>query len=171
MEKVIIIDGYNIIYGWPELREIARVSLEEARDKLISIMADYAGFTAEKIIIVFDAGMIPDKGSLEKLPPNLEVVFSDYGETADQFIEKLMFKKVWEEGVKVFVATSDQMERSLVFAKGACRLSALELREEVRNAKREGDRLIKNDDEKWLIYSKLDAETLAKLEKIRRRDT
>lgn len=170
MNRVLIIDGYNIIYGWPELRKIARVSLEEARDKLVSIMADYAGFTAEKIIIVFDAAMTADKGNLEKLPPNLEVVFSDYGETADQLIEKMVFKKAWNEGIRVFVATSDQAEGNLVFAKGACRLSALELREEVKRVRWEGKGLVKNDDEKWLLYSQLDEKTLAKLEKMRRKE-
>lgn len=169
MDRVIIVDGYNIIYGWPELRKIARCSLEEARDKLISIMADYAGFTAERIIIVFDAGMTPDKATLEKLPPNLEVVFSSRNETADEFIEKMIFKGKWAED-KVFVATSDQAEQNMVFAKGAYRLSALELRDEVKKAKKEAVKIIENNEEKWRICFRLNDEILDKLEKMRHKD-
>ncbi|MBO8158020.1 NYN domain-containing protein [Thermosyntropha sp.] len=170
MGKILIVDGYNIIYCWPELRKMAKVSLEEARDNLISVMADYAGFISEKIVIVFDAGMTPDGATLEKLPPNIEVIFSGKNETADQFIERMVFKKEWGEDTEIFVATSDYAEQTMVFGKGAYRISASELREEVKKAKKEAKKIIKNNKGKWRIYSGLDDEVLAKLERMRRID-
>lgn len=126
----LIVDGYNIIGAWPELIELKMKDLASARDRLIEIMADYQGFTGQKVIIVFDAYEV--KG-IEKRYQNhkVEVIFTKIEETADERIEKLAIE-LSNRRTQIYVATSDYTEQWAIFGQGALRLSARELLIEVQ---------------------------------------
>lgn len=135
IEEYLLVDGYNIIYAWEELREIAQISLDGARTKLIDILCNYQGYKRCKLIVVFDAYKVKgNPGSIEKYN-NIHVVYTREAETADQYIEKT----VYEIGRKynVTVATSDSLEQMIIMGRGAYRLSAQGLKEEVERVNKE----------------------------------
>lgn len=122
---ILIVDGYNIIGAWPELRKLKEHDLAAARDLLISKMADYQGFTGYKVMIVFDAHLVQ---GIERKYTNyqVDVIFTRENETADERIEK-MAKQLINVRTKVYVATSDYTEQWAIFGQGALRKSAREL--------------------------------------------
>jgi uncharacterized protein len=122
---ILLVDGYNIIGAWPELQERKKYDLASARDLLIGKMAEYQAYSGMKVIIVFDAHLIP--GS-EKTYANyrVKIVFTKENETADEHIEKRI-KQLKNIKSKVYVATSDYVEQSIIFGQGALRKSAREL--------------------------------------------
>ncbi|KXG75119.1 hypothetical protein AN618_20480 [Fervidicola ferrireducens] len=128
-EEYLFIDGYNIINAWPELIEAKSVSLETARDKLVDIMSDYAAQTGTKIVVVFDAHHVEGGRGARYLINGVEVVFTKEGETADAYIERTVDSM--GKGDKVKVATSDWIEQQIVMGRGAVRMSARELRNEI----------------------------------------
>lgn len=131
METILLVDGYNIINSWPELVKLKNTKLEAARDKLLEIMTNYAGFTGRKVIVVFDAHQAKGAiGSREDFY-GVEVVFSREGETADEVIERLVGEYTGNEDREVYVATSDWAEQRIVFGRGAYRISARELYNDV----------------------------------------
>lgn len=128
----LLVDGYNIINCWPELSRLKDSSFEDARSKLIEILVNYQGVSNNSIILVFDAHQV--KGGQERRETHLglEVVYTREGETADMFIEKLA-GELSERGY-TFVATSDWIEQSISLQRGAFRLSARELYENIKAA-------------------------------------
>ena len=128
-ETYLLIDGYNIIFAWEDLNELARININSARDKLIDIMRNYQGYKKVNLILVFDAYKVPGgQGSVIKYH-NINVVYTKEAETADQYIEKVtnQIGKKYD----VIVATSDCLEQMIVWGQGAIRLSAKGLREEI----------------------------------------
>ncbi|MCM3638539.1 NYN domain-containing protein [Sporosarcina luteola] len=124
-KDVLLVDGYNIIGAWPELRKLKLVSLAEARDRLIERMAEYKAHTGWRVIILFDAHLM--RGTEKKnWQHNVEVVFTRENETADERIEKLV-SELSGRRVQIHVATSDLTEQWVIFAQGALRKSAREL--------------------------------------------
>ncbi|MCM3710492.1 NYN domain-containing protein [Sporosarcina luteola] len=124
-KDVLLVDGYNIIGAWPELRKLKLVSLAEARDRLIERMAEYKAHTGWRVIILFDAHLM--RGTEKKnWKHNVEVVFTRENETADERIEKLV-SELSGRRVQIHVATSDLTEQWVIFAQGALRKSAREL--------------------------------------------
>jgi len=134
LQEILLVDGYNIIHAWNELKVITRYSLENARHALLEIMQDFQGYTGYRIIVVFDAHMI--QGGLEKRETigGVEVVYTRENETADQYIER--FVDGLPDNVFVMVATSDYLQQTIVMARGAVRISARELLEQVRQYKK-----------------------------------
>ncbi|ANB55663.1 yacP-like NYN domain protein [Anoxybacillus sp. B7M1] len=128
---ILIVDGYNVIGAWPELRKLKEHDLASARDVLISKMAEYQGFTGYKVIIVFDAHLVQ---GVEKKYSNyqVDVIFTKENETADERIEKLA-KQLINIRTKVYVATSDYTEQWAIFGQGALRKSARELLTEMES--------------------------------------
>ena len=134
-QQVLLVDGYNMIFAWEELKDMADSSLENARSMLIETLANYQGYCGTRIIVVFDAYKRPaNPGSIENYG-SLQVVYTREGETADQYIEKFVLENV--KKLHLTVATSDGLEQMMVFGQGALRLSARELRERVIAAGRE----------------------------------
>ena len=165
----LIIDGYNIINAWDDLKHIAIDDLDAAREKLINIIIEYAEFSGQKAIVVFDAYNV--KNSMEKVEKRkyITVVYTREHQTADSYIEKLMTSLSKYDVVKV--ATNDYAEQQIILGKGASRLSARELKLDVEEAKTKmkskqitSERKIQRN---WLEDG-LDEETLSKLENIRR---
>lgn len=123
--EILLVDGYNIIGAWPELRELRNKDLAAARDLLIEKMAEYQAFTGMKVIIVFDAY---DVQGIEKKEQNykVDVIFTKENETADERIEKLSIA-LSNRKTQIYVATSDYTEQWAIFGQGALRKSAREL--------------------------------------------
>ncbi|MBZ4655245.1 MAG: hypothetical protein JG781_2604 [Peptococcaceae bacterium] len=131
MVEYLVVDGYNIINSWPELNRLKEESFEHARIKLIETLINYHGCTKIMIIVVFDAHQV--KGGIERRESyyGVEVVYTREGETADMFIEKIVGSLSRKS--KVFVATSDWIEQSLILQRGAFRLTSRELLQEIKN--------------------------------------
>ena len=128
-ENYLLVDGYNVIFAWDNLKKLSETSLEFARDELIRILSNYQGFIKCKIIIVFDAYKVKgNKGEIETFD-NITVVYTKEAETADMYIEKVT--KELGKLYNVRVATSDNVEQIIVLGHGALRLSARALQEEV----------------------------------------
>ena len=128
-KEYVIVDGYNIIFAWDELRELANVNIDSARDRLMDIMCNYQGYKKNILILVFDAYKVSGgRGSVFDYN-NIHVVYTREAETADQYIEKVTHEIGRKH--KVTVATSDRLEQLIVWGQGAKRLSALELKEEI----------------------------------------
>ena len=128
-------DGYNIIFAWDELKELAKVNIDGARGRLLDILSNYQGYKKNHLIVVFDAYKVPGgRGSVQKYH-NIYEVYTKEAETADQYIEKT----VREIGKKyhVTVATSDALEQVIILGAGAVRMSASNLWEEVQLVTRE----------------------------------
>lgn len=130
----LILDGYNVIHAWPELKALCN-PLEHARDRLIDIMAEYGAFEHFDVTIVFDAPLVPGKESHRNVTEHLNVVFTEEGETADSYIEKLVYQLVRQD-IEVHVVTSDSAEQNVILGAGAYRIPSGELRRNVRKAKK-----------------------------------
>lgn len=166
-KEYLLVDGYNIIFAWEDLKELAVSNIDGAREKLMDILCNYQGFKKCTLILVFDAYKVKgNPGSVETYH-NIHVVYTKEAETADQYIEKT----VHEIGRKyrVTVATSDQLEQVIILGQGGRRMSARELLEdviEVRQQIRETARE-KRSSEKNYLFDHLDEETAARMERIR----
>ncbi|WP_338752596.1 NYN domain-containing protein [Bacillus sp. FJAT-52991] len=144
--NILIVDGYNIIGDWPELRELKKHNLASARDRLIERMAEYQGFTGSRVIIVFDAHFV--KGTEKKYHDSkVEVIFTRENETADERIEKLAIELNHIKN-QISVATSDFTEQWVIFAQGALRISARELLTEVNSINKKIGSSMKKIEEK-----------------------
>ena len=128
-KKYLLVDGYNVIFAWKELNELAQVNLDGARLKLMDIMSNYQGYKQCELILVFDAYKV--KGNIGEVSKynNINVVYTKEAETADTYIEKVTN----EIGKKyqVTVATSDRLEQMIVLSRGAVRMSSNELLQDV----------------------------------------
>lgn len=142
---VLIVDGYNMIGDWPELQALRNKDLGQARDLLIEKMAEYKAYSGDRVIIVFDAHLVH---GIEKKNKNhkVEIVFTRENETADERIEKLT-QEVKNVRTQVYVATSDYTEQRTIFAQGALRMSARELRIEVNNIEKEIQKELENHEQ------------------------
>ena len=130
-KEYLLVDGYNIIFAWDELKKLAKVNIDSARDKLIDIMCNYQGYKQCELILVFDAYKVLGGQRTVLDYPNIHIVYTKEAETADQYIEKVTHKIGGK--YKVTVATSDGLEQLIVWGQGARRLSAADFWEEVCN--------------------------------------
>lgn len=138
LDEYLLVDGYNIIFAWPELNELSKDNLDSARRKLMDILCNYQGYKGCNLILVFDAYKVKgNPGSVEKYH-NIYVVYTKEAETADQYIEKTvhdMHQTPPNKGrYRVTVATSDALEQMIVWGNGAQRISALGFKADVENA-------------------------------------
>lgn len=134
-EEYLLVDGYNIICAWEELRELSKLDLKAARDKLIDILCDYQGYRGMTVILVFDAYKVRGFNGEKYAHNNIFVVYTKEAETADSYIEKTVHKLGKKHNVTV--ATSDNLEQIIIFGQGARRMPASELYEEIKSAKQE----------------------------------
>ena len=134
LEECLIVDGYNIIFAIQELKELSRINIDSAKDKLKDILADYQGYTNSRMILVFDGYRKKGNlGSVEKYF-GVEVVHTKQDETADAYIERTVHEIVGK--YKVTVATNDSLEQLTILSQGALRMSAGMLMEEIQRVKR-----------------------------------
>lgn len=167
--EYLLVDGYNIIFAWKNLNKLAKDNLELARDKLIHILKNYQGVKNINIILVFDAYLVKgSKGSIEK-NDNISIVYTKEAETADNYIEKTA--TALSKEYKVRVATSDYLEQVIIIGRGAVRISANDLKNEVDAVNKQiSERLdeikpVKNN----MLFDNLDEDAAAWLEALRRK--
>ena len=138
-EKLLIVDGYNVLGAWPDLAKGR--PLADARDDLIRRLHDYAGYTGQKVILVFDAWQSERLARTEEDHGLLTVVFTSKGEMADHYIERLCdehARRVELGRLELRVATSDGVEQTVVMGRGAVRLSSRELIREIGQSRSAG---------------------------------
>lgn len=130
-DDYLLVDGYNIIFAWQELKELADINIDSARDKLIEKLANYQGYKGCKLILVFDAYKV--KGGKENVikQGDMWIVYTKEAETADRYIAKASLE-LTDKGM-VRVATSDALIQMIIFGSGAVRTSARELEAEVKH--------------------------------------
>jgi small GTP-binding protein len=129
LPSLLIVDGYNMIYDWEELKIIAKDDLYNARAKLTSILQNYQAYTGDNIILVFDGYLKPDNHGTTLKKGSLTIVYTKTDETADAWIERAGYE--YRNTYALSVATSDGLIQNAVFSQGALRISARELKERI----------------------------------------
>ncbi len=138
-KEYLLVDGYNVIFAWDDLKALAAVNIDSARDKLIDVMSNYQGYVGCELILVFDAYKVKQNpGSITK-HGNIHVVYTKEAETADMYIEKTTHEL--GRKYKVTVASSDGLEQLIIMGQGALRMSSRGLREEVERV----NQILRND--------------------------
>ena len=128
--EYLLVDGYNIIFAWEELKAVAQDNLDAARQVLMDLLSNYQGFRKCEVILVFDAYKVPGSTREVSRYHNIHVVYTKEAETADAYIEKTTFE-LSKQRHRVRVATSDGAEQLIILGHGALRLSATIFRQEV----------------------------------------
>ena len=124
-----LIDGYNVIHSWPDLKELAKDNLDAARSRLIDIMCNYQGYKKCILILVFDAYKVKDNLGSSYKYHNIYIVYTKEAQTADMYIERTTHELASKYSITV--ATSDALEQLIVLGQGAKRISSRELRLEI----------------------------------------
>ena len=167
LKEYLLVDGYNIIFAWDELRELAEVNMDGARGKLMDILCNYQGVRKCSLILVFDAYKLKGFPGEVQQYHNIHVVYTKEAETADQYIEKVAH----EIGRKydVTVATSDGTEQVIIRGQGCRLLSAKELKEEVELAQKglREEHMGKAESTKNYLFQYLDRDTAEQMEEVR----
>lgn len=132
-DSYLLVDGYNIIFSWKELEDLAKADMAAARDKLMEILSDYQGYTKDHLILVFDAYKVEGFQGEVIHWHNIDVVFTKEAETADQYIEKTAH--VIGRKYRVTVATSDGTEQVIIRGQGCLLMSSSELETEVKRVR------------------------------------
>lgn len=165
--EYLLVDGYNVIFAWDELKELAKDNIEAARNKLMDVLSNYQGFRRCVLILVFDAYKVDGEALEIQRYHNIHVVFTKEAETADQYIEKV----VHEIGRKrhVTVVTSDGVEQVITTSQGAHLISAREFREEIafteRQIREEWDRHRESD--RNYLFDHMDENLVRHMEEVR----
>ncbi|MFD2672489.1 NYN domain-containing protein [Marinicrinis sediminis] len=168
VQDILIVDGYNMIGAWPSLAKLAENHLEDARDELISQLANYQGYSGMKVILVFDAHQVPGLGKRYN-QLRVDVRYTKEKETADECIEKLVYEWM-SRRTRIYVATSDFVEQHVIFGKGALRISARELHVEVMESQKQlRNQLQASNKQRWNSFeNKINLDVKMMLEKWRR---
>jgi predicted RNA-binding protein with PIN domain len=169
----LIVDGYNIIFAWPELAALKDLKLEDARDLLVSILGDYAAMTRQQVTVVFDSHRRPDAQASEQMVNGVRVIYSGRKTSADHVIERLLFEA--RAADEITVATSDALQRDLALGREIKTVSALTLKGQVdavlsQRDRQIGDRRAQSELSRRL-EDRLDARTRERLDRIRRGET
>ncbi len=129
-EEYMLVDGYNVIFAWEDLKGLAEETIDGARGRLLDILSNYQGIRNCHLIVVFDAYRV-ERHQTEILDyHNIHVVFTKEAETADQYIEK--FAQEHAREYRVTVVTSDGLEQIIIRGQGCGLISARELQEEIK---------------------------------------
>ena len=128
----LLVDGYNIIFAWDDLKKIAEDNLDAARAELIHRMCNYQGYNGDELILVFDAYRVKGKHRDVEKYCNINIVYTKESETADSYIEKVSHELSKKHRVRV--ATSDGIEQMIILGNGAMRISSSEFRKRVQAA-------------------------------------
>ena len=166
-EEYLLVDGYNIIFSWEELNELAKENIHAACDKLMDILSNYQGYRKCTLILVFDAYKV--EGHVEEIITyhNIYVVYTKEAETADQYIEKTVHRIGRQ--YQVTVATSDGLEQVIIMGQGAHRISARGLKKEIedteKTAREEWHQ--RRQSSKTYLFDHMSEEMQEQMEKIR----
>lgn len=173
-KDILIVDGYNVIFAWQDLKSLSKESLEHARLELRHRLLNYGSYKGYKIILVFDGKHAPFTADEQRISADFIEVFTGTHETADAYIEREVFSKKGQYKT-IYVVTSDGEEQSQILGFGGLRISARELRHEMDLSKqeerkrytghhrRDAMRLQRNE-----LGANIDGKVAEKLERIRR---
>ena len=166
-EEFLLVDGYNIIYSWEELQDLAKTDLGAARSALADVLQNYQGFRGMTLILVFDAYKVEGGSEHVLRQGNLYIVFTKEKETADAYIERTVNRV--SRGNRITVATSDLTEQMIIWGEGAVRMSARELKEEILQANTEirKDYLSGTTRGRTYLFSDVSGNLASDLEKMR----
>ena len=151
--EYLLVDGYNIIFAWEELAELARSDIGAASHALMDLLSNYQAFKKCRLILVFDAYKVPGNLGEVQRYHDISVVYTKEAETADSYIEKVTLQIGKKHRVRV--ATSDALEQLIILGHGALRISARAFREEVEQAEGEISRLIAEENRKTRELNKV----------------
>ena len=169
MKPLLLVDGYNIIGAWPQaVRE--GWPIEASRERLQRALEDYAGYAGVEVVLVFDGHHSENRRRARELAGALTVVFTRQGETADHYIEAVAARHPKYRPLQV--ATSDRVEQTVVMGRGAIRISARELLEELAEVRARGGRAHAADtaSHRNRLEDRLPPEQRERLERMRRSD-
>lgn len=166
-QEYLLVDGYNIIFSWEELRELSEKDIGAARGKLADILSNYQGYRKCTLILVYDAYKVEGNPGEVMKYHNIYIVYTKEAETADQYIEKTV-RRIAKDAA-VTVATSDGLEQVIILGQGANRMSAPGLKEEIERTLAEvrGEPLGKKGSVGNYLFDYLDEETAEEMEKVR----
>lgn len=173
MEEYILVDGYNVIFAWRELSELAKQDIYAARQKLADILSDYQAYSGVTIILVFDAyRVLGHQTEIQKFH-NIYIVYTKEAETADQYIEKTVH--TLGKKYRVRVITSDGVEQIIIHTQGCLLMSSMEFLEEIKRMKKERREIQENkkleSQSRNYLLEHLSKEEIEKLRKeIRKKD-
>lgn len=170
-DEYLLVDGYNIIFAWDSLNELAQTNLDSARGRLMDILSNYQGYRKMRLILVFDAYKVKGNPGSTVRYHNIDVVYTKEAETADQYIEKVTHEIGRKHCVRV--ATSDGLEQLIIMGAGAIRVSAAELQEEVMAAGEELRRMFlektgRSSEGRNYLLEGADEEVTAYVERVRK---
>lgn len=129
LDEMLIVDGYNIIFAWDELKELSKVNIDSAKDNLKDLLVNYQGYTGKRIMLVFDGYRKKGNTGSSERYFDLEVVHTKQDETADMYIERMVHQMVSK--YKIVVATNDNLEQLTILSQGGLRMSAQSLKQEL----------------------------------------
>ncbi len=166
-EEYLLVDGYNIIFAWPELKELADGDVRAAQTKLMDILSNYQGYKKCTLILVFDAYKVEGHQEEVLTYHNIHVVYTKEAETADQYIEKTVHKIGRQH--QVTVATSDGLEQIIIMGQGASRISAKGLKEEIEETRKQlrQEWHQHRQSSRTYLFDHADAETARLMEEVR----
>ena len=141
--EYLLVDGYNLIFAWDELKKLAADNLEGARQALADLLCNYRGFHDCQVILVFDAYKVPHGTGEVSRYHNIYIVYTREAETADMYIEKTTYQLAKQRRVRV--VTSDGAEQLIILGHGALRVSARSFREEVERTNGEIRRILEEN--------------------------
>lgn len=170
MNEYLVVDGYNIINNWKNLKEESLYSLDSARIKLLDIMANYQSYKGTKVIVVFDAHYVKNSMEKHEMHNGIHVIYTKEFESADNYIERFVAENANSKNI-IRVATSDYLEQTVVLGLGGARISARELEQEVKNTNKNMDKdyISKEKHKRNLLEDQLDFKVFSSLEKLRRK--
>lgn len=167
LREYLLVDGYNVIFAWEDLKDLAKDNIDGARNRLMDILCNYQGYKKCTVILVFDAYKVEGDALEIQRYHNIHVVYTREAETADQYIEKV----VHEIGRKyhVTVVTSDGVEQVVTLGQGGTLISAREFREEVELVRREIHREweARRDGRKTYLFDDVDEDLAEHMEEVR----
>ena len=167
VKEYLLVDGYNVIHAWQDLKELAKVNFESARNKLMDILCNYQGYKKCTVILVFDAYRVEGFHQEIQKYHNIHVVYTKEAETADQYIEKV----VHEIGKRyhVTVVTSDGIEQIVTLGQGGTLISSREFLEEVRIVRKQIEEEIEERKEtsKNYLFQHMDEQMAKEMEEVR----
>ena len=141
-EEYLLVDGYNVIFAWEELRELSKDNIDGARNMLVEILSNYQGYKKCEVILVFDAYKVKGNREVEKVN-NVNIVYTKEAETADMYIETVTHKLA--KNHKVRVVTSDALEQLIILGNGALRVSSRMFYDEIKQTQKEIQNIIESN--------------------------
>lgn len=138
--EYLLVDGYNVIFSWDELKKLAETNIDAARNNLVNILCNYQGYKKCELILVFDAYKVRGGAEMVEKINNISIVYTKEAETADMYIEKVTHTLAKDHRVRV--VTSDRLEQLIILGNGALRISSRSFLQEVRDAEDEIRKII-----------------------------